>query len=364
MTSAPKAAGRRTAVHLLTGFLGSGKTTLLQRMLTDPSMADAAILINEFGEVGLDHELLGRIDDTVVLMRSGCLCCTVRGEIADSLLDLHSRRERGEIPWFDRIVIESTGLADPFPVLSTIRSHPVIQSHFTVGRVITTVDAVNAGAQIERRDEAVRQIGAADVIVLTKTDLAAPEVVRALRDRLAHMTPVASVVDGATNAIPALLLEETGRWLDLEAAPNQNEAAQNHDHRADHRHHHHGHGDLGLTSFSVVTDDPLDWTAFGIWLTMLLNRHGDRIFRVKGILNLDGEERPVAIHGVQRLVHPPVHLAAWPTDDRSSRLVFILEGLDPDRIKESLMVFNRLSNPLRDKSNGQPERSSQHEAMA
>lgn len=181
MSGGSSQSSRRTAVHLLTGFLGSGKTTLLQRMLTDPSMADAAVLINEFGEVGLDHELLGRIDDAVVLMRSGCLCCTVRGEIADSLLDLHSKRERGEIPWFDRVVIESTGLADPFPVLSTIRSHPVLQSHFTIGRVITTVDAVNAAAQIDRRDEAVRQIGAADAIVLTKTDVAEPQAVTAVR---------------------------------------------------------------------------------------------------------------------------------------------------------------------------------------
>ena len=134
-------------VNLLTGFLGSGKTTLLQRMLSDPSMAGAAVLINEFGEVGLDHELLDRIDDTVMLMKSGCLCCTVRGEVADSLSDLFSRRARGEIPAFDRVVIESTGLADPFPVLSTIRAHPVLRSHFTVGQVITTVDVVNAGAR-------------------------------------------------------------------------------------------------------------------------------------------------------------------------------------------------------------------------
>ncbi len=348
-----------TPVHLLTGFLGSGKTTLLQRMLTDPALSDAAVLINEFGEVGLDHELLGRIDDAVVLMRSGCLCCTVRGEIADSLLDLHSRRERGEIPWFDQVVIETTGLADPFPVLSTIRAHPVLRSHFAIGRVVTTVDAVNAFGQLDRRDEAVRQIGAADVIVLTKTDLPAASDVPALRGRLARLNPLATVVDGAEAAIAALVATVSGRWLgdDLDAASPDAGDDGDHHHQYHHDHHRHAHGSghdhipqgddapLGVTTFSIVTEDPMDWTAFGIWMTMLLNRHGDHIFRVKGILNLAGEDRPVAVHGVQRLVHPPVHLDAWPTADRSSRLVFILEGLNPDRIAESLAVFNRLSNP-------------------
>lgn len=334
-------------VNLLTGFLGSGKTTLLQRMLSDPSMAGAAVLINEFGEVGLDHELLDRIDDTVMLMKSGCLCCTVRGEVADSLSDLFSRRARGEIPAFDRVVIESTGLADPFPVLSTIRAHPVLRSHFTVGQVITTVDVVNAGAQIKARDEAVRQIGAADVIALTKTDLCAPAETSALRTRLERLNPAARVLVARDTAPGEMLSEDPARWT--QTAPEPTPAEPNelaHDGERGHHHHHHDTG-LGVVSFSLVIQERIDWTAFGIWLTMLLNRHGDRIFRVKGILDVAGEDRPVAVHGVQHLVHPPVHLSHWPTNERHSRLVFILEGLDPEVIQRSFHVFNRLSNPAR-----------------
>lgn len=331
-------------VNLLTGFLGSGKTTLLQRMLADPAMAGAAVLVNEFGEVGLDHQLLDRIDDTVVLMKSGCLCCTVRGEVADSLADLFSRRARGAIPAFDRVVIESTGLADPFPVLSTIRAHPVLRSHFTVGQVITTVDAVNAAGQIAARDEAVRQIGAADVIALTKTDLCEPAGTAALRRRLAQINPAARVVVGRDAATGEILNDDPARWLGREPEPEPDAAPG--DGRRHHHHHHHDDA-LGVVSFSLVIEDKVDWTAFGIWLTMLLNRHGDRIFRVKGILDVAGEPRPVAVHGVQHLVHPPVHLSRWPSDDRRSRLVFILEGLDPEAIRRSFDVFNRLSNPAR-----------------
>lgn len=330
-------------VNLLTGFLGSGKTTLLQRMLSDPSMAGAAVLINEFGEVGLDHELLDRIDDTVMLMKSGCLCCTVRGEVADSLADLFSRRARGEIPAFDRVVIESTGLADPFPVLSTIRAHPVLRSHFTVGQVITTVDAVNAAAQIASRDEAVRQIGAADVIALTKTDLCGSSETASLRHRLAQINPAARVVLARETTPGEILSDDPARWIDRDP-----EAGATPEGAERHHHHHHHHDDaLGVLSFSLVIEEKVDWTAFGIWLTMLLNRHGDRIFRVKGILDVEGEERPVAVHGVQHLVHPPVHLSRWPSDDRRSRLVFILEGLEPEVIRRSFEVFNRLSNPVR-----------------
>jgi G3E family GTPase len=160
-----------TTVNLLTGFLGSGKTTLLKEMLQDPALADTAVLINEFGEIGLDHQLVERIDDNMVLLQSGCLCCTVRGELAEALRDLHSRRERGLVPAFSRVVIESTGLADPFPVLSTIKADPVLRHHFRPGNVITTVDAVNGEAQLDTYVESNRQAAIADRLVITKTDL-------------------------------------------------------------------------------------------------------------------------------------------------------------------------------------------------
>lgn len=326
-----------TPINLLTGFLGSGKTTLLQRLLTDPAMASAAVLINEFGEVGLDHHLLDRIDDNVVLMKSGCICCTVRGEIADALLGLHSQRARGDIPWFDRVVIETTGLADPFPALSTIQSHPVLRSHFSIANVVTTVDAVNGQKQLADRLEAVRQIGAADVVVITKTDLADEARTADLRAALTRLNPTARQIVAADAAsddfIASSAAIRTEGW----------EGHAAHDH---HHHHHHDAADAKIRSFAITVDGPVDWTAFGVWLTMLLNRHGDRIFRVKGILDVAGEDRPVAIHGVQRLVHAPVHMSGWPDASRLSRIVFIVDDLDPARIEASFHVFNRLSEKV------------------
>lgn len=332
-----------TPVVLLTGFLGSGKTTLLQRLLTDPTMQGAAVLINEFGEVGLDHHLLDRIDDTVVLLKSGCICCTVRGEVAEALANLESLRTRGEIA-FDRVVIETTGLADPYPVLQTLTAHPVLRSHFVNGGVLTTVDAVNAARQVDHRDEAVRQIAAADRVILTKTDLADPAMVVNLRNRLSRLNPAATVVSAAepVGAIlggfgPATFMGSFGTAVHV----CDDRCDHSHDHGHDHRAHH--HADLGVTSFSLVIEEAIDWTMFGTWLTLLLHRYGDRIFRVKGILVLEGEDRPIAIHGVQHLVHAPTHMDHWPEGPRHSRIVFILEGLSPDLIRRSFAAFTGLA---------------------
>ncbi|WP_349538759.1 GTP-binding protein [Sagittula sp. NFXS13] len=330
-----------TPVTLLTGFLGSGKTTLLQKLLTDPDMARAAVLINEFGEIGLDHQLLDRIDDNVVLMKSGCICCTVRGEVADALINLDEMRARGEID-FDRVVIETTGLADPYPVLQTLQAHPVLRSHFRSGGVLTTVDAVNAAAQMDHRAEAVRQIAAADRIVLTKTDLAGD--VTDLRAALARVNPVARVVTSDMGASDILGdLDTVHSLIEPDACGTCGHHHDGDDH--DHGHHHHHHDDtLGVVTFSLTVEHPLDWTDFGIWLTLLLHRYGDRIFRVKGILAIDGEELPVAVHGVQHLVHAPVHMEHWPDGPRHSRLVFILEGIDPALIRRSFHAFMRLDD--------------------
>ena len=198
-----------TAVHLLTGFLGSGKTTLLKRLLADPGLADCAVLINEFGEVGLDHHLLERVDETVVMLPSGCLCCTIRGELAGAIRGLLDRRARGEIAGFRRLVIESTGLADPFPILSTLHADPVLRHHVRLGAVVTTIDAVNAAAQLDAQEECARQIAVADRLILTKTDLASPEAIGALRARIAGLNPEAPLwrADEAAVCAAALFSE-------------------------------------------------------------------------------------------------------------------------------------------------------------
>ena len=317
-----------TPVNLITGFLGSGKTTLLQRLLADPALADTAILINEFGEIGLDHHLLERIDETMVLLKSGCLCCTVRGELSKAMKDLLFKRERGAVPFFRRLVIESTGLADPFPILSTVQADSVLQHHFRLGNVITTIDAVNGVG----RPESIKQMAVADRLVLTKTDLTADT--SALLSKIREVNPDAPLVRSAEEPIVASSLFGDGARLPMRAPPPSTGGP---------------HG--SVYSFALTFDGALDWTMFVIWLTMMLNRHGDRVLRVKGILNVEGSATPVAIHGVQHLVHPPAHLAAWPDDHRRhSCLVFIVDGLDRTAIERSLGAF--MGKPA--ESSGQP----------
>jgi len=320
-----------TPVNLITGFLGSGKTTLLKRLLADPALHDTAVLINEFGEVGLDHHLLERLDDTMVLLQSGCLCCTIRGDLADALRDLLSKRERGLVPPFRRVVIESTGLADPFPVLSTLKSDPVLRHHFKAATVITTLDAVNGIRQLETYGESVRQAAIADVIVLTKTDIAEESDVLRLTEDVRRFNPDAPIVAASETLGADRLLNgparETAGGFYCEPVPDGNALSQH---------------ASSIQSFVMTIDTTIDWTAFGIWMTMLLNRHGDRILRVKGILNVEGEAFPVAIHGVQYLVHVPVHMTSWPSADRRSRIVFIVDGIEPALIERSFVAFNGL----------------------
>jgi G3E family GTPase len=321
-----------TPVNLITGFLGSGKTTLLSRLLCQPELKGAAVLINEFGEVGLDHHLLEVVDDNIVLLQSGCLCCTIRGDLAAAMRSLHSKRERGEVPPFDRLLVESTGLADPYPILSTIRADPVLCHHFRCGTVIVTVDAVNGLSQLSKHEESIRQAAAADRLVITKTDLCEETVTASVQARLRALNPFAPIL-AASEAIGVRELGLSGgeesavKIPDLPADP----------------HDHHSHHDDKIRSFVVTMDQPIDWTAFGVWLTMLLNRHGEQVLRVKGILNLIGEKRPVAVHGVQRLVHPPVHMKRWPDADRRSKIVFIVQDLEPGLIRRSLAAFNRIA---------------------
>jgi G3E family GTPase len=337
-------------VNVITGFLGSGKTTLLQHLLVEPALSDTAVLVNEFGEIGLDHHLLQHVDADIVLLQSGCLCCTIRGDLSIAIRDLYGKRERGEIVQYRRLAIETTGLADPVPVLATVMADPVIRHHFRLGHVIATVDGVNGLLHLDRQPEAVKQVAVADRIVVTKTDIASPNAVADLIAGLRQWNPSATLFSMTMDHVPdatLLLMDdlydpgtrnaEVQRWLAFAAAaPN------------DDLHPHHGvnrHDDR-IHAFCLTFEEPLDWTAFGIWLSMLLHRRGTDVLRVKGLLNVAGNDNPVVIHGVQHLVHPPVHLAAWPDDDRRSRLVFIVRDIPQSEIERSLAAFNRLSQPV------------------
>jgi G3E family GTPase len=331
-------------VTVVTGFLGSGKTTLLNRLLRSPQLARTAVLVNEFGEVGLDHLLLETVDADTVILQSGCVCCTIRGDLAEAIRKLFSRRERGLIPRFDRLAIETTGLADPAPIISTLLAEPVIRHHFRLGNVIATVDAINGPLHLAANPESVKQVAVADRIVLTKTDLAAAGQLGELTAALRRLNPTAPLLDAMADPLapddlmagdvydPARKTAEVRRWLDEEA----HRAAADGDHRHDPNRH-----DRDIHAFCLAFERPLDWTLFGIWLSMLLHVHGERVLRVKGILNVLGLATPVVIHGVQHVIHPPAHLEAWPSADRRSRIVFIVRGLEQKAIERSLAAFSR-----------------------
>jgi G3E family GTPase len=331
--------GDLTPVNIVTGFLGSGKTTLLQRLLRSPDLSDVAVLVNEFGEVGLDHHLLQNVAESTLLLENGCLCCAVRGDLQKALRDLLSRRARGDVAHFRRVVIETSGLADPAPIAYTLLSEAVLRHHFRLSGIVTTVDAVNGAAQLDGFAESVKQVAMADRLVLTKTDLADEPALSALRRRLCAVNGSAQILYSCDigGDLHHVLTDDI-----YDAAGKFREASQWTADEAD-AHHAHAHT-ADVQSFTVIFDRPLDWTAFGVWASMLLHRHGADVLRLKGLLNVEGVPTPVLINGVQHLVHPPSHLEAWPDADRRSRLVFIVRRLERARIEQSLAVFNALVN--------------------
>ena len=324
---------------VLTGFLGAGKTTLLNRMLRDPALADTVVIVNEFGEIGLDHLLIETIDEDMVLLGAGCLCCTVRGDLIATLEDLLRKRDNGRIQPFRRVVIETTGLADPAPILHALIYHPYLVIRYRLQGVVTVVDAVNGASTLDNHPEAVRQVAVADHLVLGKRDLADDDGT-SLEARLRALNPAAPIHSASVE--PSALLgglfglagkgADVGDWLGAEER-----AAQGHDHAHDHAHgHHHGHHhdvnrhDAAIRAFSLTSDAPVPRAAFEMFLDLLRANHGPNLLRLKGLVALaDAPDRPLVVHGVQHVVHAPVHLEAWPDADHRSRLVLIVRDLDP-----------------------------------
>ena len=340
---------------VLTGFLGAGKTTLLNRLLKDPALADTAVLINEFGEIGIDHLLVERVDGNVVQLSTGCLCCTVRGDLVDSLEKLLRDRDNGRVA-FSRVVIETTGLADPAPVLHTIMLHPYLVLRFRLDGIVTLVDAVNGLATLDAQPEAVKQAAVADRIVLSKTDLVDTPARREAKDRLLArlrvLNPGAPILDAAAGEATAAQLLNCGlydpqrkipdvkRWLAAEAHAD----AHAHSHRLGHAHHAHSHDpnrhNERIRAFAYATDTAIAKTAFEMFLDLLRSAHGSNLLRLKGIVKIAEEpERPVVIHGVQHVFHPPAQLDAWPDDDRRTRMVFIVRDIAPTTISGLFDAF-------------------------
>ncbi len=343
-------------LSVLTGFLGAGKTTLLNRLVKDPALADTAVIINEFGEIGLDHLLVEHVEEGIVLLQSGCLCCTLRGDLVGALETLLRGLDNGRIR-FRRVILETTGLADPAPVLQTAMAHPYLVMRYRLDGVIAVVDAVNGLATLDQHAEAVKQVAVADRIVLTKHDLvdtpARVESQRRLLARLRALNPAAPVLDAAGGeATPAHLLDcglydpggkipDVTRWLAEEAYA----AARGHGHAHGHDPNRH---DERIRAFSFAADEPIPAAAFDMFLDLLRSVHGPNLLRLKGVVNIAEEpERPLVVHGVQHVFHPPAYLERWPDADRRTRIVCITRDLDPRTVHDLFRAF--MSAPAPDR---------------
>ena len=325
----------KTPVSVLTGFLGSGKTTLLNALLKHPGMAETAVLVNEFGEIGIDHFLFEALDEEVLLLAAGCLCCTIREDMVVSLRSLFERRANGTVPRFRRVVIETTGLADPAPILHTLLDGDPACMQWAVDGIIATVDAVNGHRQLSACPESVRQAAIADRILVTKSDMAGPSELGVLCERLRAINPGAPILTACFGDIEPRELFDVGpltpdrsgqpdvdRWLGATASTRD-------------RHDHGGGGhDDGIRALSLWADAPVEIFRFIRWVEQLLEEHGDRILRLKGILDVAGDPRPVVVHGVQHVFHPLTRLDSWPDEDRRSRLVVIARDLDMNSIAQ------------------------------
>ena len=339
-------------VSVITGFLGSGKTTLLNRLIQHPGMDKTAVVINEFGEIGIDNMLVESIDDDVVLMSSGCLCCTIRGDLVDTLKSLYTRRAKQEIPDFDRLVIETTGLADPAPILHTLMSDPFLMGRYRLDGVIATADAVLAAQTMEKHMEAVKQAAVADRIVISKTDLADADAIAALERQLRDLNPAADIHRVAHGDIDPDQLFNAGlydpetktldvqRWLRTEAYNEEAGHEQGHDHGHADGHDVNRH-DNQIQAYCVYLEERLSWDQVASWLELLTTYRGDDILRIKGMLNVAESETPIVVHGVQHMFHPPVQLDAWPDDDHRSRLVFITRDLSREVVENMLKALTQ-----------------------
>ena len=327
LISAPK-----LPVTLLTGFLGSGKTTLLNALLRRPQLADTVVIVNELGEIGLDHLLVESSSDNVILLKSGCLCCTIREGLKETLADLYVRRVNATVPRFARVVVETTGIADPGPVANSLQADALVREQFALDGIVTTVEALHGAGQLQRHPEAVRQVALADTLIITKADLAAPAAVAALEDELERIAPGAQRVRAVRgNLPPEFVLPSHAApraWLSagLEI-PSRRVSAAGSPH------------DRAIRSVAIVLPQPVSWAGLAAWCALAGKHFGVRLLRAKGLLEIVELGRPVAVHGIAGYFHPPEALADWPSDDHRSRLVCIVQDVDEAELQQSFKAL-------------------------
>jgi G3E family GTPase len=317
----------RIPVTVITGFLGSGKTTLINRLLARPELARSVVIVNEYGEQGIDHELIRYAQEKVLLLENGCVCCALRGDLQLTLRDLFLARRQGEIGDFERVLLETTGLADPAPVLQTLMTDAMLLAHFRLNGVVTLIDAYHAGAQLENHPEAVKQAVLADRLIVTKSDQVTADRLAGLKQRLAALAPFARIEVAQHGAIEPSFVTDIGlndaridaarieRWL---GAASRDGTAHQHD--------------AAIQTFTLRFERPFSARAFEQCIEALTALRGPDLLRVKGLINVEGEPGPLVVQGVQHLFHPPVALPYWPGSDRSSRLVFITRGISREAV--------------------------------
>ena len=341
MSSFPKNIG----ISVLTGFLGSGKTTILTSLIKQKQMANAAIIINEFGEVGLDHDLIETTDENVIELQNGCICCTIQDDLKTTLLNLLKKMEKGEISPFNHVIIETTGLADPVPIIHTLMTSLDLQRIYSIDGVITVVDSINGESTYNAHEEAVKQTAFADRIILSKTDIADKGTVNSLTKRIKAINPKVTIIKSDKSSLPVLKLLglndynpqnknwDVIKWLEIEKNKSSNHL---HDHN--HKHDVNRHGD-DIKTFAMVTSQPVSMTSVNFFLELLMSQMGENILRIKGILNIKGQSSPAVIHGVQHIFHPLEWLEKWPTKDKKSRLVFITKNINKNTIDDLFKII-------------------------
>lgn len=334
----------RIPMTVITGFLGSGKTTLLNALLARPEAANTAVIINEYGEVGVDHDLVQNIAESVTLLDNGCVCCVVRGDLETALRDMFLARRSGEIASFERVILETTGLADPAPVMQAISNDPALTEHYRLDGVITLVDGAQGSAQLVDTVEAIKQAAVADRLVITKADLTDPQAIAKLTAELKAINPTARITAALKGEVePEFLLsvgldrsrvapEAIDRWL----------GAPTHDAHAHGEEEPHGHTH-NIVTFTLWFEQPFKRATFERCVELLTSLRGADLLRVKGLVNVEDETGPVVIQGVQHLFHPPVTLAEWPGEDRRSRLVFITRGVQRETVANLFAAVTALN---------------------